>query len=56
MEIGSNHAEQVFDENDSNSGTIYGSGLISQYFLLLGHFNKDGLWRSNDGYASSGWI
>ena len=56
METGSDYAAQIFDENDSQHGSLYGGGIISQYFLLLGHFNKEGLWRVNDGYADSSWI
>ena len=31
-------------------------GIFHQYFLLLGEFNKGGLWRINDGYENSAWI
>jgi len=45
----------VFDEQNGN-GALYNSGLVNQYFLLLGEFNRDGLWRSNEGFKDGGTI
>lgn len=56
METGPEAAAQIFVESDSNSGTLYGTAFINQYFLLLGHFHTEGLWRADDGYKSPGWI
>ena len=56
IETGENLAAPIFDEGEAKDGTLYGSGIIHQYFLLLGEFNTGGLWRSNEGYDDSAWI
>ena len=55
METGPD-AKSIFYDSDIESHTLYTAGLINQYFLILGSFNKDGLWRINDMYEESAWM
>lgn len=42
-------SDNLFEEINDD-GSLYTNGLINQYFLLLGDFNGNGLYRSSEGY------